>query len=102
MDDYREWRGQGVYRSDDLDNCERNGMILDTPGVRQDDGWIGHHADVVVSGEEAFVFYFTHPGRNGLQEGRKKGMSNAGRRFKPQGLMSGTVSSFATAMRILK
>ncbi|TCM99049.1 glycosyl hydrolase family 32 [Paenibacillus sp. BK033] len=68
-----EWRGQGVYRSDDLDNWERNGMILETPGVRKDDAWIGHHADVVVTGNEAYVFYFTHPGRNGMQEGAKEG-----------------------------
>jgi Glycosyl hydrolases family 43. len=68
-----EWRGQGVYRSDDLDNWERNGMILDMPGIRQDDAWIGHHADVVVSGDEAIIFYFTHPGRNGLKEGEKEG-----------------------------
>ncbi|WP_201000846.1 glycosyl hydrolase [Paenibacillus glycanilyticus] len=68
-----EWRGQGVYRSDDLDNWDRNGMILETPGVRKDDEWIGHHADVVVSGDEAYVFYFTHPGRSGMQEGAKEG-----------------------------
>lgn len=24
----------------------------------------GNHADVVVSGDRAFIFYFTHPGRN--------------------------------------
>ncbi|GMK43224.1 glycosyl hydrolase [Paenibacillus glycanilyticus] len=68
-----EWRGQGVYRSDDLDNWDRNGMILEIPGVRKDDEWIGHHADVVVSGDEAYVFYFTHPGRSGMQEGAKEG-----------------------------
>ncbi|WP_223192737.1 hypothetical protein [Paenibacillus sedimenti] len=29
-----EWRGQGVYRSDDLQTWERNGIILDQPGRR--------------------------------------------------------------------
>ncbi|MFC5471817.1 glycosyl hydrolase [Cohnella suwonensis] len=58
-----EWRGQGVYRSDDLDRWERNGLILDVSGDREDDGGFGYHADVVVSGDEAYIFYFTHPGR---------------------------------------
>jgi hypothetical protein len=26
---------------------------------------IGNHADVVVSGNRAYLFYFTHPGREG-------------------------------------
>lgn len=58
-----EWRGQGVFRSNDLEHWERNGMILDRPGTREDDNNIGHHADVVVQGERAYIFYFTHPGR---------------------------------------
>lgn len=60
-----EWRGQGVYRSDDLEQWERNGLILDKPGTREDDGTIGLHADVVVQGDHAYIFYFTHPGRIG-------------------------------------
>ncbi len=59
-----EWRGQGVFRSDDLDTWERVGLILDQPGKREDDGTIGLHADVLVQGEQAFIFYFTHPGRD--------------------------------------
>jgi hypothetical protein len=59
-----EWRGQGVFRSGDLDHWERTGLILDQPGSREDDGGIGLHADVVVSGDDAYVFYFTHPGRH--------------------------------------
>ncbi|WP_159887160.1 glycoside hydrolase family protein [Paenibacillus puerhi] len=58
-----EWRGQGVYRSDDLHSWERNGLILDQPGRRPDDGTIGLHADVVVQGDRAYIFYFTHPDR---------------------------------------
>lgn len=60
-----EWRGQGVYRSDDLINWEWNGLILDQPGTRKDDGTIGLHADVVVQDNEAYIFYFTHPEREG-------------------------------------
>jgi hypothetical protein len=40
-------------------------VLLDQPGLGIDDGVIGGHADVVVSGERAFLFYFTHPGRRG-------------------------------------
>lgn len=58
-----EWRGQAVYRSDDLEHWEWNNQILDQPGVRIDDGVIGLHADVVVQDNEAYIFYFTHPDR---------------------------------------
>ncbi|KQO17762.1 family 43 glycosylhydrolase [Paenibacillus sp. Leaf72] len=60
-----EWRGQGVFRSDDLERWERNNLILNEPGQREDDGTIGLHADVVVQGEQAYIFYFTHPDRRG-------------------------------------
>lgn len=60
-----EWQGQGVFRSDDLEHWERNGVILDQPGTREDDATFGLHADVVVQGEEAYIFYFTHPERIG-------------------------------------
>jgi len=71
-----EWRGQGVYRSDDMLRWERNTMILDKPGDRPDDGAIGHHADVVVQGEEAYVFYFTHPGRAESSGGSHSGFEH--------------------------
>ncbi len=65
------WRGQGVFRSDDCLNWEHKGFILDKPGKREDDHSIGNHADVVVIGDEAYIFYFTHPPR---PEGWKSGM----------------------------
>ena len=55
------WAGLDVYRSPDADAWRHCGRILDTPGARQDDGAIGGHADVLVNGERAFIFYFTHP-----------------------------------------
>ena len=55
------WAGLGVYRSDDAEHWQRQPNILDTPGRRPDDGQIGAHADVLVQGERAFIFYFTHP-----------------------------------------
>ena len=58
-----EWRGLRVYRSNDLNRWEKQGLILDKPSSRPDDGTKGGHADVLVVGEKAYIFYFTHPGR---------------------------------------
>ena len=58
------WEGLGVYRSADGASWERQPEnLLAAPGTGEDDRTRGHHADVVVSGGRAFVFYFTHPGR---------------------------------------
>lgn len=58
------WRGLGVYRSDDfLHWTAQPENLLATPGHGPDDGVIGGHPGVVVSGDRAFLFYFTHPGR---------------------------------------
>jgi hypothetical protein len=58
-----EWHGQGVYKSDDCMTWTKGPLILDVSGKRQDDAGFGHHADVLVHGERAFAFYFTHPDR---------------------------------------
>ena len=58
-----EWQGMRVYRSTDLDSWEKQGLILDKPGKRFDDKPQGAHGDVVVLGDKAYVFYFTHPDR---------------------------------------
>ncbi len=56
------WQGQAVYLSGDLMHWERqSGMILAQPGRRADDGNRGHHADVLVQGDKAYIFYFVHP-----------------------------------------
>jgi hypothetical protein len=58
------WAGLGVYSSDDLTNWKRQKeRILEAPGKGTDDGAIGGQADVVVDGDRAFIYYFTHPGR---------------------------------------
>lgn len=75
-----EWRGQGVYRSDDLESWEWNGLILDQPGSREDDGTIGLHADVVVQDDQAYIFYFTHPDRGGALEQGKQEQTYVSRR----------------------
>jgi hypothetical protein len=58
------WQGLGVYRSKDSEHWERQpDSLLATAGTGEDDQTQGHHADVVVNDNHAFVFYFTHPGR---------------------------------------
>jgi hypothetical protein len=60
------WKGLGVYRSDNLlEWIPQTENLLGVPGQGQDDGVNGGHPGVVVSGDRAFLFYFTHPGRAG-------------------------------------
>lgn len=59
-----DWNGLSVYSSEDYENWEKQEQnILRLPGKGVDDKVKGGHPDVVVQGERAFVFYFTHPGR---------------------------------------
>jgi hypothetical protein len=66
-----EWRGQAVYRSEDCHSWRRQGgpddVILGLPGRRPDDATVGRHGDVVVDGDRAVLFYFTHPGWDGTE-----------------------------------
>ncbi len=67
------WRGLAVYSSDDAAKWTRQpAQLLEAPGRGADDGVKGGHADVVVTGGRAFLFYFTHPGRRGEDE-KKEG-----------------------------
>ncbi len=60
------WKGLAVFRSDDLEHWTPQAEdLLATPGTGADDGVNGGHAGVVVSGDRAYLFYFTHPGRAG-------------------------------------
>jgi hypothetical protein len=66
-----EWKGLGVFRSADLAHWDKQPQnLLAAPGSGADDGVMGNHCDVVVSGERAFLFYFTHPGRRGPDTGK--------------------------------
>lgn len=57
------WHGLGVYHSTDASNWQRQpDNILGTPGTIPTDRTIGHHADVILSGQRAYIFYFTHQG----------------------------------------
>jgi hypothetical protein len=58
------WKGLGAYHSTDLLHwTAQRQRLLEAPGRGPDDQAIGGHADVVVSGNRAYLFYFTHPGR---------------------------------------
>jgi hypothetical protein len=60
------WDGLRIYRSDDALTWQRQpDELLKAPGKGADDGAKGQHPDVVISGDRAFLFYFTHPGRGG-------------------------------------
>ena len=61
-----EWKGLGVFRSDDATAWSKQPTnLLAKAGTGVDDGVMGGHPDVIVSGDHAFLFYFTHPGRRG-------------------------------------
>ena len=64
-----EWRGQRVHRSPDGLTWQAAGLILDAPGAHPLDRQVGRHADVHVQGDEAVVFYFTHPFWDGVELG---------------------------------
>ncbi|MFD1252626.1 Glycosyl hydrolases family 43 [Devosia equisanguinis] len=55
-----EWRGQAAYRSDDTINWTRQGLIGTEPGSDPMDKKFVRHADVVVNGDHAAIYYFTH------------------------------------------
>ena len=59
------WRGMEIFSSIDLLNLKKQeSRILENPGKGKDDQAIGGHCDVVVNDGRAYVYYFTHPGRN--------------------------------------
>ncbi len=60
-----EWAGLAVHHSNDATHWTRQEgeNPLSRPGKGEQDGVMGNHADVVVSGGRAYLFYFTHPGR---------------------------------------
>ena len=65
-----EWKGFAVYRSDDGTNWERQpGNIVQTPGKFATDRTIGNHGDVVVLGDKAYLYYFSHASREEIQRG---------------------------------
>jgi hypothetical protein len=57
--------GLALYRSEDALDWSRVGTLLSTPGKGPDDQAVGHHPDVILSGDRAYLFYFTHPDARG-------------------------------------
>ena len=55
------WQGLAVHRSPDAERWQPFGTILRDPGTRPDDQAQARHADVLVQGDAAYIFYFTHP-----------------------------------------
>ncbi|MDX6313971.1 MAG: hypothetical protein QOF44_3435 [Streptomyces sp.] len=56
------WSGLLVYRSEDLtDWVRQDEPLLAGRGSRPGDEAIGHHAFALSQGDDAYLFYFTHP-----------------------------------------
>jgi len=66
-----EWRGMAVHRSADAVAWQRRGgedaVILGESGSPTDGIQIGRHGSVVVTGDEALLYYFTHPWWDGSE-----------------------------------
>ncbi|WP_174805801.1 glycoside hydrolase family protein [Hymenobacter jejuensis] len=59
-----KWQGMAVYSSTDLLHWQpQPERLVELPGKGTEDQAIGGHPDVVVQGDRAYLFYFTHPGR---------------------------------------
>jgi len=57
------WKGLLVSHSPDTKTwTQQDEYLLAQPGTRPTDRAMGHHADVVVSGDRAFLYYFVHQG----------------------------------------
>ncbi len=55
------WKGLAVYHSTDALHWQpQTAKLLDVPGKLPTDRSYGHHLDVVVHGDRAFLFYFMH------------------------------------------
>jgi beta-xylosidase len=58
------WKGMEIFSSTDLLIWKKQATrILENPGKGKDDQAIGGHCDVLVNDGKAYVYYFTHPGR---------------------------------------
>ena len=66
-----EWRGMAVYRSADAITWQRQGdrdaVILGESGAAHAGVQIGRHGSVVVRGDEARLYFFTHPWWDGSE-----------------------------------
>lgn len=59
------WKGLGVYCTEDFSNwCRCKDLLNTEESKRIDDSGLGHHGDVLVINNRAFLFYFVHPQQN--------------------------------------
>ena len=66
-------RSLGLYRSDNALDWQRVGTLLQDRGTGPDDTGVGHHAEVIVSGHRAYLFYFVQPGTSATPGGPPDG-----------------------------
>jgi hypothetical protein len=67
------WNGQTVHRSKDGDTWEAqpgSPLMPDAEGTGKDDIPNALHANVVISNNRLYMYYFTHPGRVGADKGK--------------------------------
>jgi hypothetical protein len=62
-------RGLALYRSDNALDWSRVGTLLGKPGTGADDTGVGHHPDIILSGDRAYMFYFVQPGTSATPGG---------------------------------
>ena len=56
------WDGLAIYSTENFTHWSRQeGNILKEPGTRPWDDSKGNHADIVINGDSAFIFYFSRP-----------------------------------------
>jgi hypothetical protein len=55
--------GLGLYRSEEAKDWQRVGTLVQQPGTGPDDTAVGHHPDIIISNDRAYMFYFTQFGR---------------------------------------
>ncbi len=68
-----DWKGMTAFRSTDGDTWEQQpgeSLMPDGTGTGIDDIPNGLHGEILISGDRAYLYYFTHPGRVG--EDKKK------------------------------
>ncbi|MDP3406255.1 MAG: glycoside hydrolase family 43 [Brevundimonas sp.] len=87
------WNGLGVYHSTDAEQWQAQpGRLLAEPGARPTDRAKGQHADVVVAGDRAFLFYFTHqdgaPETAGDPTWRRRSVIHAAELIETDGILS--------------
>ncbi len=66
------WKGLKCFSSSDCLNWKAEGIILKDPGSKPYDNNLGNHADVLIAGKEAYIFYFSSLKR---PEGYRPGMT---------------------------